>query len=336
MLLAVAGVALDDSATTRVDLLSALQRRPQLARSVDHAGDPLAGMVVTPDGSRLVTYDRRGDLRSYSTTTWQTVADVDRSEDRIPLQWAAPLAVSPDGELIAAAPSGVGRDPVLLFDADSLEQARVQLGGMPKGPVRVIDFDFSANGEAVAAIVQRPEQERESGYWIPAAHELLVWDLTRNGPATAPVSLRAELPPPGNFRFPRVRLSPDGRTAYASQPLSAYDVASGTVLYKRSRILGVGGIRQTTSNVFDLNPAGTLLAATEPPDRLLLIDAGTGEVQRSLRGHDDQITALQFSHDGKSLASASLDRTAIIGRSARVSARTGACRRGRARPGLQP
>ena len=50
MLLAVAGVRLDDSPATRANLLAALQQRPQLTRSVFHDGDPVTGLAASPDG----------------------------------------------------------------------------------------------------------------------------------------------------------------------------------------------------------------------------------------------------------------------------------------------
>ena len=130
----------------------------------------------------------------------------------------------------------------------------------------MIDVDFSADGAAVAAIVQRVE--KQSGYWAPAAATSSwcgIWPAPARRPRTCPYG--PSYPKLENFGFPRVELSPNGRTAYTSEPLSAYDVASGSVVYTRSRQLGNGGVRQTTSNVFDLNPAGTLLAATESPDR---------------------------------------------------------------------
>ena len=140
---------------------------------------------MTPDGTGLMTYDRQGDIRLYSTETWETLAEADSPDDRIPLQWTAPMAVSPDGELIAAGPSGVTRDPQLLLDAESLEPAQVQLEGIPTGPVRVIDVDFSADGSTVAATIQR--LERQSGYWWPVATELFVWELAASQSGTAAV-----------------------------------------------------------------------------------------------------------------------------------------------------
>ncbi len=94
MLLAVAGVRLDDSPATRANLLAALQQRPQLVRSVCHDGDPVTGLAASPDGGSLAVYDRRGGLRLYDTTTWETLAEVERNDDLVPLQWVSPLAFS--------------------------------------------------------------------------------------------------------------------------------------------------------------------------------------------------------------------------------------------------
>ena len=311
MLLAVAGVRLDDSAATRANLLATLQQRPQLVRSVAYDGDPITGLDVSPDGASVAVYDRRSGLRLYDTTTWKTLAEVPRNDDRIPLQWTSPVAFSPDGALLAAGPAGVVRDPILLLAARTLDPAPVRLAGIPSGPLRVVDVAFSANGRALAATIQRLERLEEYGdSWFPATTELLVWELHDSG--RVPLSTRVALPEDGWFRWSRLALSPDGRTAYTSMPLSAYDVESGRVLYSRTRTVGRLGVRNTTSNFFELNPAGTLLAVTEPPGRLLLLDARTGRVRRELRGHSDEVRAVRFSHDGRSLASSSRDRTVMV------------------------
>ena len=54
------------------------------------------------------------------------------------------------------------------------------------------------------------------------------------------------------------------------------------------------------------------MATTEAPDRLLLLDAASGRIRHVLRGHDDRVRSLVFSHDGRSVASSSWDRTGII------------------------
>ena len=164
-------------------------------------------------------------------------------------------------------------------------------------PLRVVDLGFSANGSALAATIQR--LERQGGYWSTVATELLVWKLADAG--TASLAMRVKLPWPEGvyFRLSRLALSPDGRTAYASLPLSAYDVDSGRLLYSRKRLVGSFGIRNTASNFFELDPTGTLLAVPEAPDRLLLLDAASGRIRHVLRGHDDRVRSLVFSHDGQ-------------------------------------
>ena len=256
MLLAVAGVRLDDSPATRANLLAALQQRPQLTRSVFHDGDPVTGLAASPDGRSLAVFDRRGGLRLYDTTTWETLAEVERNDDLVPLQWVSPLAFSPDGSLLAAGPGGVVRDPILLLDARTLDPAAVQLPAMPSGPLRVVDLGFSANGSAVAATIHR--LERQGGYWSTVATELLVWKMANAD--TASLAMRVKLPWPEGVYYPlsRVALSPDGRTAYASLPLSAYDVDSGRLLYSRKRFVGSFGVRNTASNNFKLDPTGRL------------------------------------------------------------------------------
>ena len=275
-----------------------------------HDGDPVTGLAASPDGRSLAAYDRRGGLQLYDTTTWETLAEVERTDDRVPLQWASPLEFSPDGALLAAGPGGVVRDPILLLDARTLDPAAVRLAAIPSGPLRVVDLAFSENGSAVAATIHR--LERRDGYWSTVATELLVWELAHAD--TASLAMRVKLPWPEDVHYPlsRVALSPDGRTAYASLPLSAYDVDSGRLLYSRTRLVGSFGIRNTASNNFELDPTGRLLATTEAPDRLLLLDAASGQIRHVLRGHDDRVRSLVFSHDGRSVASSSWDRTGVI------------------------
>ena len=78
---------------------------------------------------------------------------------------------------------------------------------------------------------------------------------------TASLAMRVKLPWPEGVYYPlsRVALSPDGRTAYASLPLSAYDVDSGRLLYSRKRLVGSFGVRNTASNILRARPDGEAL-----------------------------------------------------------------------------
>ena len=326
---------MDDSPTTRANLQAVLQQRPQLIRSVAYDGDPVTGLDVSPDGRSLAVYDRRGGLRLYDTTTWETLAEV-RAHGRphpAPVERRRWRSV-PDGALLAAGPAGVVRDPILLLDAGTLEPAPSGWPGFPR--------DRCASSTSASARTARVGRHHPA---TGATGRLLVADVRPSSScgscATASDGCRwrcgSSCPRTAWFRWSRVALSPDGRTAYTSMPLSAYDVDSGRRLYTRARDVGGIGVRHTASNFFELNPAGTLLAVTETPDRLLLLDARTGRIRRELRGHGDQVRSLRFSHDGRSLASSSWDRTGDgLGRRHGRRPRAAAARRGRDRPGVQP
>jgi hypothetical protein len=70
---------------------------------------------------------------------------------------------------------------------------------------------------------------------------------------------------------------------FNSAPLSAYDVATGAVVWTRPIVFDATGVPGHNSDFFEINPAGTLLAVTQVPDKLLVVDAKTGKTRRELR-----------------------------------------------------
>ena len=309
MLLAVAGVRLDDSSATRANLLATLAQRPQLFRSTPYDGDVITGLEVSPDGRSVAVYDRTSGLGLFDTRTWKTLASIDRQDDRVPHRWLSPMAFSPDGATLAVGMPALAKRPIRLLDARTLDELPAQLPDAPRQPSRVVDIGFSADGSAVAANFQL--FDRAGGYWTQVNSEVLVWDL--DDPDRPQVQLRTHLASDPWFGYrSMVALSHDGGTLYTSTPLSAYDVGSGRKIYSRSDVFDTTGVPDPTSNFFELNPQGTLLALTQIPDRLLLIDASSGKVRRELHGHSEEVRALRFSHDGTLLVSSSSDRTAII------------------------
>ena len=58
-----------------------------------------------------------------------------------------------------------------------------------------------------------------------------------------------------------------------------------------------------------VSPDGQSLAIGGVSPEIILCDAITGEFQATLRGHADTVTDLEFSADGRSLLSVSLDGT---------------------------
>ena len=73
MLLAVAGVRLDDSPETRSSLLAALARDPELDASTQMAGRRVIWFDVSPDGRTVATYDEANHVRLYEIGSGRAV-----------------------------------------------------------------------------------------------------------------------------------------------------------------------------------------------------------------------------------------------------------------------
>jgi WD40 repeat protein/DNA-binding SARP family transcriptional activator len=308
-LLAVAGARLDDSPATRANLMAVLAQHPSLVRSTPYDGDPITGLDVSPDGETLAVYDRVGRVQLFDTAGFAPVADLAPQPADPPFQWFAPMAYSPDGSTLAVGAPALSAHPLLLLDAATLERLPAQLSGLSDRRSRVEDVTFSADGSTVAAAIQRLRRAGE--YWKPVGHGVVAWDL--RDPRLPVRVLRMPLEPDPNAGYRgMIALSPDGKTLYTSIKLAAYDVATGRELYSHPSAFHSTGVPGHTSDYFELSPDGTLIAVTQVPQRLLLVDARTGEVRRELRGHEDQVTGVRFSHDGTLVASVSPDRTAIV------------------------
>jgi WD40 repeat protein/DNA-binding SARP family transcriptional activator len=309
LLMAVAGVQLDDSPATRSALQAALARHPELIGSTPYDGDAITGLEVDPGGRTLAVYDRSGHVMLLAAASMEPLARFDPPTARPPFHWFGPMAFSPDGTTLAVGLPALTPTPIALLDARTLKSAPVQLPKMPEQPSRVIDITFSADGSTAAAIVQR--LRRAAGYWDVVGHDLMVWNVSV--PSRPVLQMERRLAPDAIARHRSlVALSPDGDTVFNSAPLSAYDVATGAVVWTRPVAFDATGVPGHTSDFFEIDPAGRVLAVTQVPDRLLLLSAKTGEVRRELRGHDERVTGVRFSNDGSLLASVSPDRTAIV------------------------
>jgi WD40 repeat protein/DNA-binding SARP family transcriptional activator len=308
-LLAVAGARLDDSPATRANLMAVLAQHPSLVRSTPYDGDPITGLEVSPDGQTLAVYDLVGRVQLYDTTDLDPVGDIAPEPADPPFQWFAPMAYSPDGSTLAVGAPALSADPLLLLDATTLERLPAQLGGLNDRRSRVEDVTFSADGSTVAAVIQR--LRRAGKYWAPVGHDVMAWDLRDPRHPVRVLRMPLGRDPNAHYRG-MVALSPDGQTLYTSIKLAAYDVATGRKLYSHPFTFPSTGVPGHTSDYFELSPDGTLIAVTRVPQGLLLVDSGTGEVRRRLRGHEDQVTGVRFSHDGTLVASVSPDRTATV------------------------
>jgi WD40 repeat protein/DNA-binding SARP family transcriptional activator/serine/threonine protein kinase len=290
LLLAAAGVQLDDSADTRADLLAALSRNPDLISSTRIEGSPLNSLEVSPDGKVVAVGGFLDRLSFFDTSTLEPIDTYDPEDASI---WkidyradGAQIVMSVDG---CCSNTGAPQPSVRLVDAATLNDEPIQLGGIP------------------ASLFVGPPHYSDDGRFVAVSFEsvgggdttaVAVWNLA----SPQQPALQFELP--GGERG--VELSPDGSVLYVGYwdppSVTVYDVATGRELRSVDGVIG---------GLMEVSPDGSLLAASGWTD-VVLLDAATLKEVRRLQGHSEQMRDISFSPSGALLASGSDDRSAIV------------------------
>ena len=296
MLLAVAGVRLDDSPETRSSLLAALARNPELTASTQMTGAPVISFDVSPDGRTVATYDEVNHVRLYELGTGELLGEYQAGTDRRAWWVSGQVIFSPDGSTLAVDEAAPSRSVVTLLDATTMKRLAVQ----PETPGRMrwqsLDLVFSRDGRRLAATAWRVEG-RGATLAPTTSTWALVWALDE--PRRPVTQLRLD-----GGGFGGLALSPDGETLYTTGPLTIHDLASGTstqvkVAEKVARLA--------------ISPDGRLLAAsTESAREVVLLDAATGGLVRRLQRSGEGAYIVAFSGDGDRVATVmTADREAV-------------------------
>lgn len=300
LLLAAAGARLDDSSETGLNLSTVMAEHPRLVRSGSPGGGFLEGLTVSPDGRWIASSDDQNQMHLYDAATNRLLRSfvagrTPEGEQRFLLG-----AFSPDStQLAVVLEASRSTEPVRLLDPRTM-QPIVKMPFPGDRPVWGIDVAFSADGRYLAATVQT----RFSVFGGPRGQGYaLVWDVL--SPFTPPVRV------PTGKDLPGVALSPDGRVLYTSDPLTAYEVATGEKIWRREQV-------GSNYSSFDINKEGTLLALADyikpggTDEDGLLVDVEDGSTVTTLRGHKDTIYDIRFSPDGSLVGSVDVDRKLIV------------------------
>ena len=285
LLLARAGVDLDDSVATRGNLLATLLRvRPgSLGVLPDVRDIEIYSVAVSARGDRLAIGDAFGEIQVFDPRTRRRLAGY-----RLPSGLVQRLAYSSDGATLAVADldTSTSRTMLELFDARSLRRrTRVKLPVLPEAS----DFVgasplFTANGRDLV-VLETP---------FPRGQQVV---RLVNG-RSATVARRA-------FRFRGTALDPvvssDGRRVFVT---SAQDDATYELDSANLRVIG-------------RHPAGGVALALHPDDRTLAIARENGTVTllrpgasppRRLAGRaDGGIVRMRFTPDGNRLLAVAED-----------------------------
>jgi WD40 repeat protein len=299
MLLAAAGVRLDNSVDTRANLLATLNRGPALTKTA-HSKGHLLSVAVDPATDRVATTAADGvGLELYDGRSLKRIAIRERVS-------AGSVFADPDGSGFAVSISvdqlKTGAEPpVLLLDRDGA-RAETQLGGFPQGYQVYDNFGFD------------PSSRWNMGYgpggrWFTASLRdiggtrpdlTLVWDL------------RSPRRPVARFALPDGKapvVSADGHTLYSTSNdagrLVVTNLPSGTT----RRVLTAAdlGVRQLDP-VLVASPDGRTLAVGAGVEAVL-VDAATLAPRMYVSGQG-ATSALAFSRNG-TLFAATGDRLVV-------------------------
>ena len=296
-LLAVAAVRMDDTPGTRASLATILARQAGLVATSPPVGPGLDRLVLSPDGTRLATYDEHNVVSLVDVATGRVMARYDAQGPGggdEPIMQTSPLEFSPDGRTLAVAGQAYAPASLVLLDGSTLAPLPDQPQHLPRWRAKSPDVDFSADGRFVAAsfMLLSPHNVSMDGFsgdGQPDRARTLVWDLSHLARRPAVI----DVPVTGHVE--RMALSPDGSQVYLSSPVAAYSTSSGERLW---RLPGQG-----TEVPIDLSTDGSRLAVAtgRNQDEIALLDTRRGRLVRTLTGAPS-IYDLDFSDDASQIA----------------------------------
>jgi WD40 repeat protein/DNA-binding SARP family transcriptional activator len=239
-------------------------------------------VAFSPGGEHLITVDRDGVVRIWDLATGDAL---------LTLSGGAPIAISPDGKLLAtssAEPWGY----LWLWDLEaSLASGSAQALSLDTDQYLAIrDMAFSPDGLLLATSTQAPT--------------VRVWTLSPEG-AQESLSLVGHTAYVGGVAF-----SPDGSylaTGSDDGTARIWDISPGG----NQEILTQAGHSDWFRRIA-YSPDGARLATTNGDGQAIILDAGTGETLLTLAHPGGLVSEAVFSPDGTLLATAGDDNTARV------------------------
>jgi WD40 repeat protein/class 3 adenylate cyclase len=297
VLLARTGVALEETARTRSNLLAALQRSPSAAIGVvrGNADAEIFTAAVSPDGRVLAIGQADGTVTTFASTNRRKLGEY-RIGGAIGTGLVQTVAFSPDGDTLAV--TGLPRRPdgrtvaLDLLDAKTLQRrSRIVLPRFPEPAELVFSTPvFASDGRGVLVLQGSP---------FPPSRSMLVRVDERTGDI-----LGTTLP---TFGSP-LDLQParEGRRVFVTSPEDdvTHEIDTGSLRVVRRHALG--GFSTA------LSPDGNALAVGSRDGRVRLLDLRSGEVRLFAGGHRTSVVDLAFTPDGRTLVSSDIGGAVIV------------------------
>ncbi|APR83718.1 High-affnity carbon uptake protein Hat/HatR [Minicystis rosea] len=250
-----------------------------LAKGVDGTADRVSSVAFSPDGKHLATGTNDSAVRRWDMITGTLLDAFPRQADRV-----GRVAYSPDGKMLATASSD---RVVRLLDAST----GIALVSLPALPSAVQGIAFSPDGKLVAT---------------SSSDAVRLWET-----ATGAAKTKLDLLPDSESA---VVFSPDGKLVAAGSGPKVwhFSLVNGAVVKPLEGHQG-----KVTAVAF--SPDGKVLASGAHDDTVRLWDEATGKLIRSIHMRH-RVSALAFSPDGKHLAVATQGITLLDAQTGAVTA----------------
>jgi WD40 repeat protein len=235
-------------------------------------------MQWSPDGTRLAVGENDGDISIWDAETGARKRAIDAFSNVSGLAWL------PDGRRVIACSS----NEVAIWDVDTGER----LAGTEGHSRTVNSLAWFSDGKTLAA-----------------GFDANIWNVV-----TGRLERSMGEPNPGGAfdSLQNVMLSPDETLlaySYWHSWQRSYVVIRDVLSGDQVRRLNTSEAKQTPELAW--SPDGSTIAASAN-DTIILFDVETGARKGTLRGHNSSMLSLAYSPDGKTLASASYDKTVML------------------------
>ena len=296
MLLAVAGVKLQNRVETRSDLLAALQRSPALIRVARPSRTETAALRVSPDGRLLAIADIAGVVRFIDLSSWQQRGPA--------VQLSAPVApqamsFSPDGRTLMVALVGPARSELDAIDVASRRAHQIQAwrGLVPRPPGVSATLVYSPDGSklAVSLITESPTDN------TPSAERLLVLD-----PSTGSIRWQRRYPMrPGQLE-PHLQFTANGLLLSSAEQGDTvmWNADTGRIL----RSFPIGGQPGLSAGGREVALGVNSPSLAAPSSKVVVLNLLTGgyrTLTADLPG--EWIRTIAFTPDGSKIVAGTLD-----------------------------
>jgi WD40 repeat protein/class 3 adenylate cyclase/tRNA A-37 threonylcarbamoyl transferase component Bud32/energy-coupling factor transporter ATP-binding protein EcfA2 len=296
LLLAVAGVELQNRLETRSDLFADLQQNAALIRLIHPSDIEISALRVSPDGHLLAVGDESGTVRFINLQNWKPAGPT--------VQLGSPVAeramsFSADGRTLVALTTGATRAHLYAIDIGTRRARQIEAwnGVAPLEPIGFEAVAYSPDGRYIAVT---HDTEPTSGNYVPLAASLLLLDA-----ASGRVRWQRKYPLLPGEGDPFVAWTPSGTLLTSGQQGDTllWNPRTGEIV----RHYRLGGLPAISPNGATVALGQNSPSSANQSSAVTLLDLRTGG-HRTLLGTlpNDWIRSLAFTPDATELAGAAI------------------------------